>query len=68
MLNYEGEEKKMKSILGFSINDRQPETAVGTVETDNTRPVRSLVQVRFANDDRVLTYYNDRFALSLIHI
>ena len=40
MLNYEGEEKKMKSILGFSINDRQPETAVGTVETDNTRPVR----------------------------
>ena len=65
MLNYEGEEKNMKSILGFSINDRQLETTVGTVETDTTRPVRSLVQVRFANDGRVLTYYNDRFALEV---
>ena len=53
--------------IGFSIesNENLPETAAVTLPVlDTPAAVRSLVQVRFEDDGRVLTYYNDLFALS----
>ena len=53
--------------IGFSIesDENLPETAAVTLPvSDIPAAVRSLVQVRFEDDGRVLTYYNDLFALS----
>lgn len=53
----------MKNILGFGVNENaQPKTNPATANR-RSEPVRSLVSVRFLNDGRTLTYYNDRFDL-----
>ena len=55
----------MKNILGFSINESPSNKTTAVVETRSHEPVRSLVSVRFINDGRTFTYYNDRFDLQL---
>ena len=53
----------MRNILGFSINDNKPEVPRPAAESKYSKPVLSLVSVRFPGDGRTLTYYNDRFDL-----
>jgi hypothetical protein len=53
----------MKSILGFGTGDPYAASEMDTAPAAAPDPVRSLVSVRFIDDGRVLTYYNDRFAL-----
>ena len=53
----------MKNILGFSIGETPAAESIPVVLKEELCPVRSLVSVRFIQDGRVLTYYNDRFAL-----
>ena len=53
--------------IGFSVesDENRPETSAVTIPVSDTpAAVRSLVQVRFEDDGRALTYYNDLFALS----
>lgn len=58
----------MKNIIGFSIGDEideildAPEDTKAPESFEET-PVKSVVTVRFLEDGRCLTYYNDRFAL-----
>lgn len=61
----------MKNILGFSAYDEPDLTGLRKEEPSAEAPVRSLVQVRFPDDHRILTYYNDRFDLhegDLVHV
>ena len=55
----------MKNILGFSIGEAPAAESIPAAPNEELRPVRSLVSVRFIQDGRVLTYYNDRFALEV---
>lgn len=50
--------------IGFSIEAEQDTPDLVLPVSEPPRAVRSLVQVRFEGDGRVLTYYNDRFNLS----
>lgn len=52
----------MKSILGFCAA-AAPEETPAAAPAGSAEPVRSLVSVKFPDDGRTLTYYNDRFAL-----
>ena len=61
----------MKNILGFSAYEEPVLTAAKEENTSTEAPVRSLVQVRFPEVNRVLTYYNDQFDLhegDLVHV
>lgn len=61
----------MKNILGFSAYDESDLTSLQKEEPSTEAPVRSLVQVRFSDDHRILTYYNDQFDLhegDLVHV
>ena len=49
--------------IGFSIEAEQDTPDLVLPVSEPPRAVRSLVQVRFEGDGRVLTYYNDRFNL-----
>ncbi len=53
----------MKSILGFGTGEQHVAPEIEPVPAAAPDPVRSLVSVRFIDDGRVLTYYNDRFVL-----
>ena len=53
----------MKSILGFGIEEKPAPATADLVPQEPVQPVRSLVTVRFPEDGRSLTYYNDRFDL-----
>ena len=53
----------MKSILGFCAGDPYVAPEIDITPSAAPDPVRSLVSVRFIDDGRVLTYYNDRFVL-----
>ena len=55
----------MKSILGFGIEEPEDTTEITSGVREEPIPVRSLVSVRFIGDGRVLTYYNDRFDLTV---
>ena len=55
----------MKSILGFSIGETPASENVTVTPKEELHPVRSLVSVRFLQDGRTLTYYNDSFALAV---
>jgi hypothetical protein len=53
--------------IGFNIESEESTNevpALSPVGPVPQEPVRSLVQVRFENDGRTLTYYNDLFALA----
>ena len=51
--------------IGFSIESPQEEAALTLPVPEPPKPVvRSLVQVGFEDNNRVLTYYNDRFDLT----
>lgn len=54
----------MKSILGFGIEDVTDTIEAVPAAKTELDPVRSLVSVRFINDGRAFTYFNDRFDLS----
>ena len=56
--------RNMKMKIGFSIKRFEEEQELVLPEAEPLKPVRSLVQVRFEGDGRVLTYYNDRFQLA----
>lgn len=53
----------MKSILGFGSDAMTSSRDMDTVPSNDPNFIRSLVSVSFIDDGRVLTYYNDRFAL-----
>ena len=55
----------MKSILGFGIEDVSETVDTVPVPKTEADPVRSLVSVRFINDGRAFTYFNDRFDLAV---
>ena len=55
----------MKSILGFGISDSPREESIKIAPKEVSNPVRSLVSVRFIQDGRAFTYYNDKFALEV---
>ena len=55
----------MKSILGFGIGETPASENVTVTPKEELHPVRSLVSVRFLQDGRTLTYYNDSFALAV---
>jgi len=50
--------------IGFSIEPDQDTPALVLPVSEPPKAVRSLVQVRFESDGRVLPYYNDRFNLA----
>lgn len=54
----------MKSILGFSAGETPEGKAAEVPSQEESRPVRSLVTVRFPQHGAAPTYYNDRFALA----
>ena len=62
----------MKNILGFVAGEESEGLTVPREEKPSAEtPVRSLVKVRFQEDQRVLAYYNDRFDLhegDLVHV
>ena len=54
----------MKNIIGFGRSDDSLEVIAPSVEeTRPQEPVRSLVSVRFPDEGRTFSYYNDRFDL-----
>ncbi len=55
----------MKNILGFSIGEASPTEPIIDTQKEDICPVRSLVLVRFINDGREFTYYNDKFDLKV---
>ena len=50
--------------IGFSIEPAQEAPTLTLPIPEPSKPVRSLVQVRFEGDGRLLTYYNDLFDLA----
>ena len=50
--------------IGFSIEPAQEAPTLTLPVPEPSKPVRSLVQVRFEGDGRLLTYYNDLFDLA----
>jgi len=52
----------MKLPIGFAIHE-EPETTPAPLFTQETVPVKSLVQVYFPERNQTLTYFNDRFDL-----
>ena len=55
----------MKNILGFSIGEDTKVRTAAITHKESQEPVRALVSVRFLEDGRKFTYYNDRFALQV---
>ena len=55
----------MKNIIGFSIEDAPAEESVVVPPKEESAPVRSLVQVRFLDGGRSLTYFNDKLELEI---
>lgn len=55
----------MKNILGSSIGDDTKVRTAAIPHKESPEPVRSLVSVRFLEDGRKFTYYNDQFALQV---
>ena len=54
----------MKTILGFGTEEIPVPVESAAAPQKEKTPVRSLVSVRFINEGRVLTYYNDLFCLA----
>ena len=50
--------------IGFRINPLKTVKKLIRPVSEPPKPVRTLVQVRFEGDGRVLTYYNNRFQLN----
>ena len=53
----------MKSILGFGISETPAAESAALPAKEERGPVRCLVSVRFPQEGRTLTYYNDKFIL-----
>ena len=53
----------MKNMIGFGSRNKPEKVLIKQEEATVCAPIRSVVQVRFLEDDRTLPYYNDLFEL-----